>query len=131
MKTIIISLLLTIAVTNLAITSDWQFITSRKNSNGIEANYFIDFEESSNINGVKGYRERIVYTRGEYLEKIGIIEKYGYFDCSNTNYVEKKISFQDANGNFLKGYQYNDEDYIWKPVTPGLKETMLRLVCNY
>lgn len=131
MKLILTTVLFIIIFTCLAFSNNWQFITSQRNSDGIEASYFIGIDESSDINGIKGYREKIVYTRGEYLEKIGIIEKFGYFDCANRNFVEKKISFEDVNGKLLSSYKFNEDDYLWKPVRPGFREMMLKFVCNY
>jgi len=69
-----------ISIPGIAFSLNWEFVTSATNSQGIQAEYFIDTDEIKTFNGIRSYREKRIYSRKPGLDSIGVIKVVGYFD---------------------------------------------------
>lgn len=112
-------------------STNWQFVTSDSTDEGIDISYFVDVDGIKTMDGIRGYNEKRIYTRGKSLTNIGILQITGYYDCTNENYLKASITFLGPGEEFLGGYIVSGDEYTWKPVTQRHSHMMYEYVCKF
>jgi len=131
MKFPILTFIYLISIPGFAFSTNWEFVTSATNSRGIEAEYFIDTDEIKTLNGVRGYREKRIYSRKPRLDSIGVVRVVGYFDCANSNFVESRFSFFSPDEKILDWYEVSGYENEWSPIINSITKSKFDFVCSY
>jgi len=120
-----------ISIPGIAFSLNWEFVTSATNSQGIKAEYFIDTDEIKTFNGIRGYREKRIYTRNRPLESIGVMQVVGYFDCVNWTFVEQQFFFLSPDERILDWYEVSGYEDKWSPIINSISKSKFDFVCSY
>ncbi|MFQ5786677.1 MAG: hypothetical protein ACE5H1_01720 [Thermodesulfobacteriota bacterium] len=120
-----------ISIPGIAFPINWEFVTSATNSQGIEAAYFIDTDEIKTFNGIRGYREKRIYTRKRSLNSIGVMQVVGYYDCVNRNFVELQFAFLSPEEKMLDWYEVSGYESKWKPIINNIIRSKFNFACEF